>query len=105
MQYVLIEYVVRSTLVCSFKHSLYVTSCSLSLVPLFNKLVSLECSEFTVSVTLLPLRLTSDQKMSVCVEEEDRSEPPGSSCLSMKRDRSTSLPPDFSNEPGPSDTK
>ncbi|XP_040909736.1 NACHT, LRR and PYD domains-containing protein 14-like [Toxotes jaculatrix] len=45
--------------------------------------------------------------MSVCVEEEeDRAECPGSSCLSMKSDRSKDLhPPDFSNEPGPSDTK
>ncbi|KAI3376851.1 hypothetical protein L3Q82_000107 [Scortum barcoo] len=51
-------------------------------------------------------RLTSDQKMSVCVEEEeDRSESAGSSCLSMKSDRSKTPPPDFSNEPGPSDTK
>ncbi|KAI3376797.1 hypothetical protein L3Q82_000078 [Scortum barcoo] len=51
--------------------------------------------------------LTSDQKMSVCVEEEeDRSESAGSSCLSMKSDRSKELPPaEFSNEPGPSDTK
>ncbi|KAI3376808.1 hypothetical protein L3Q82_000093 [Scortum barcoo] len=53
------------------------------------------------------LGLTSDQKMSVCVEEEeDRSESAGSSCLSMKSDWSKDLnPPDFSNEPGPSDTK
>ncbi|XP_040911487.1 NLR family CARD domain-containing protein 3-like [Toxotes jaculatrix] len=45
--------------------------------------------------------------MSVCVEEEeDRAECPGSSCLSMKSDESRELnPPDFSNEPGPSDTK
>ncbi|KAI3376880.1 hypothetical protein L3Q82_000136 [Scortum barcoo] len=52
------------------------------------------------------IRLTSDQKMSVCVEEEeDRSESAGSSCLSMKSDRSKELPPaEFSNEPGPSDT-
>ncbi|KAI3376883.1 hypothetical protein L3Q82_000139 [Scortum barcoo] len=50
-------------------------------------------------------RLTSDQKMSVCVEEEeDRSESAGSSCLSMKSDRSKELHPVFSNEPGPSDT-
>ncbi|KAI3376811.1 hypothetical protein L3Q82_000096 [Scortum barcoo] len=52
------------------------------------------------------MRLTSDQKMSVCVEEEeDRSESAGSSCLSMKSDRSKDLnPAEFSNEPGPSDT-
>ncbi|XP_038547914.1 NLR family CARD domain-containing protein 3-like isoform X2 [Micropterus salmoides] len=44
--------------------------------------------------------------MSVCVEEEeDRAESAISSCLSMKSDRSRGHPPDFSNEPGPSDTK
>ncbi|XP_044030375.1 NLR family CARD domain-containing protein 3-like isoform X3 [Siniperca chuatsi] len=44
--------------------------------------------------------------MSVCVEEEeDRAESPGSSCLSLKSDRSKDLPPFFSDEPGPSDTK
>ncbi|XP_067435000.1 protein NLRC3-like isoform X2 [Thunnus thynnus] len=45
--------------------------------------------------------------MSVCVEEEeDRAGSPLSSCLSMKSDRSKEYPPpDFSNEPGPSDTK
>ncbi|XP_040909223.1 NACHT, LRR and PYD domains-containing protein 12-like, partial [Toxotes jaculatrix] len=45
--------------------------------------------------------------MSDCVEEEeDRAECPGSSCLSMKSDWSKEfVPPDFSNEPGPSDTK
>uniref|UniRef100_A0A8C4DWY5 Protein NLRC3 n=1 Tax=Dicentrarchus labrax TaxID=13489 RepID=A0A8C4DWY5_DICLA len=43
--------------------------------------------------------------MSVCVEEEeDRAESPVSSCLSMKSDESKDDPPDFSNEPGPSDT-
>ncbi|XP_073328426.1 protein NLRC3-like [Pagrus major] len=47
-------------------------------------------------------RLTSEQKMSVCVkEEEDRAESPGSSCLSMKSDWSKDPPPFFSNEPGP----
>ncbi|XP_044032086.1 NACHT, LRR and PYD domains-containing protein 12-like [Siniperca chuatsi] len=51
-------------------------------------------------------RLTEGQKMSVCVEEEeDRAESPGSSCLSLKSDWSKADPPDFSNEPGPSDTK
>ncbi|KAI3354920.1 hypothetical protein L3Q82_004719 [Scortum barcoo] len=55
---------------------------------------------------LQTLRLTSDQKMSVCVEEEeDRSESAGSSCLSLKSDGSLPRPPNFSNEPGPSDTK
>ncbi|XP_073347023.1 protein NLRC3-like [Pagrus major] len=44
--------------------------------------------------------------MSVCVnEEEDRAESPVSSCLSMKSDRSKHHPPDFSNEPGPSDSE
>ncbi|XP_073346552.1 NACHT, LRR and PYD domains-containing protein 3-like [Pagrus major] len=51
-------------------------------------------------------RLTSEQKMSVCVkEEEDRAESPVSSCLSMKSDRSKDPPPVFSNEPGPSDSE
>ncbi|XP_034084707.1 protein NLRC3-like isoform X2 [Gymnodraco acuticeps] len=36
-------------------------------------------------------------------EEEDTS--PVSSCLSLKSDRSKQEPPNFSNEPGPSDTK
>ncbi|KAI3354973.1 hypothetical protein L3Q82_004764 [Scortum barcoo] len=47
------------------------------------------------------------QKMSVCVEEEeDRSESAGSSCLSLESDGSKAfLPPFFSNEPGPSDSK
>uniref|UniRef100_UPI0037E78637 NACHT, LRR and PYD domains-containing protein 12-like n=1 Tax=Semicossyphus pulcher TaxID=241346 RepID=UPI0037E78637 len=44
--------------------------------------------------------------MSVCVEEEeDRAESGVSSCLSLKSERSKGLPPVFSNEPGPSDTK
>ncbi|XP_041816910.1 protein NLRC3-like [Chelmon rostratus] len=38
-------------------------------------------------------------------EEEDRAESSASSCLSMKSDRSKERPPDFSHEPGPSDTK
>ncbi|KAM7002931.1 NLR family CARD domain-containing protein 3-like isoform 2-T2 [Tautogolabrus adspersus] len=39
-------------------------------------------------------------------EEEDRAESPLSSCLSMKSDWSKGLlPPNFSNEPGPSDQK
>ncbi|KAL3054316.1 hypothetical protein OYC64_006610 [Pagothenia borchgrevinki] len=36
-------------------------------------------------------------------EEEDTSPVP--SCLSLKSDRSKDRPPNFSNEPGPSDTK
>ncbi|XP_030298881.1 uncharacterized protein LOC115597256 isoform X1 [Sparus aurata] len=44
--------------------------------------------------------------MSDCVkEEEERSESPGSSCPSLESDCSKLEPPDFSNEPGPSDTK
>ncbi|KAM7011936.1 protein NLRC3-like [Tautogolabrus adspersus] len=54
-----------------------------------------------VSVTVLPLRLTPDQNMNV----EDRAESPVPSCVSLKSDRSKGEPPDFSNEPGPSDTK
>ncbi|XP_067330971.1 NACHT, LRR and PYD domains-containing protein 12-like isoform X27 [Channa argus] len=42
------------------------------------------------------------QKME---EKKDRTESTGSSCLSMKSDRSRSIPPGFSNGPGPSDTK
>ncbi|XP_065812832.1 NACHT, LRR and PYD domains-containing protein 12 isoform X1 [Labrus bergylta] len=38
-------------------------------------------------------------------KEEDRAESPLSSCLSMKSDLSKDAPPDFSNEPGPSDQK
>ena len=56
------------------------------------------------SVTGLPLRL---QKMKNSEEEEDGAESLISniSCLSMKSDQSKDDPPDFSNEPGPSDTK
>ncbi|XP_053275592.1 NACHT, LRR and PYD domains-containing protein 12 isoform X6 [Pleuronectes platessa] len=43
--------------------------------------------------------------MSVQEEEEDRAESPGSSCLSLKSDRSMGERPNFSNEPGPSHTK
>ncbi|XP_039643396.1 NLR family CARD domain-containing protein 3-like isoform X4 [Perca fluviatilis] len=39
------------------------------------------------------------------LEEEDRSASPVSSCLSVKSDWSKDRPPDFSNEPRPSDTK
>ncbi|XP_044042707.1 NLR family CARD domain-containing protein 3-like isoform X2 [Siniperca chuatsi] len=53
-------------------------------------------------VTGSPLRL---EKMSYLEEEEDRSESPGSSCLSVKSDFSKEEPLNFSNEPGPSDTK
>ncbi|XP_045901396.1 NACHT, LRR and PYD domains-containing protein 14-like [Micropterus dolomieu] len=44
--------------------------------------------------------------MNVCVEEEeDRAESAGSTCLSMKSDRSKDQPLYFSNQPGPSDSK
>ncbi|XP_055362156.1 NACHT, LRR and PYD domains-containing protein 12-like isoform X3 [Betta splendens] len=43
--------------------------------------------------------------MSVCVEEEDGAESPGSRCVSMKNDWSRCEPPSFSPEPGASDTK
>ncbi|XP_018531979.2 uncharacterized protein LOC108883390 isoform X40 [Lates calcarifer] len=64
-------------------------------------LQSPDCRLETVSVTGLPLR---PEKMKDLEEEEDRAESPGSSCLSMKSDWSKDFPPDFSNEPGPSDT-
>ena len=57
------------------------------------------------SVTGLPLRLQKMKKEEEEEEEEDRAESVISSCLSMKSDRSNREPPDFSNEPGPSDTK
>ncbi|KAM9307010.1 NLR family CARD domain-containing protein 3-like isoform 2-T2 [Pholidichthys leucotaenia] len=38
-------------------------------------------------------------------EEEDRAESGGSTCLSMRSDRSNDHPPPFSDEPGPSDSK
>uniref|UniRef100_A0A671WTN3 NACHT domain-containing protein n=1 Tax=Sparus aurata TaxID=8175 RepID=A0A671WTN3_SPAAU len=42
----------------------------------------------------------------LCVEEEeDRAESPVSSCLSLRSDWSNNKPPDFRNEPGPSDTQ
>ncbi|XP_053169812.1 NACHT, LRR and PYD domains-containing protein 12-like [Scomber japonicus] len=53
------------------------------------------------NVTGLPLRLQKMKKK----EEEDGAESVISSCLSMKSDRSNGVPPTFSNEPGPSDTK
>ncbi|KAM8731895.1 protein NLRC3-like [Acanthopagrus schlegelii] len=51
-------------------------------------------------------RLRQVQKMSDCVEEEeDGAESAVSSCLSLKSDWSRGFPPDFSKEPGPSDTQ
>nr|WPK86735.1 NLRC3-like protein 130 [Sebastes schlegelii] len=59
-----------------------------------------------LSVPVLPLRLTSDQKMSDCVEEEeDRAESLVSGFVSMKSDRSKVDPLTFSDEPGPSESK
>ncbi|XP_030253856.1 NLR family CARD domain-containing protein 3-like [Sparus aurata] len=50
--------------------------------------------------------LSEVQKMSDCVEEEeDGAESAVSSCPSMKSDWSKEYPPDFSKEPGPSDTQ
>ncbi|XP_041816881.1 NACHT, LRR and PYD domains-containing protein 12-like isoform X3 [Chelmon rostratus] len=58
------------------------------------------------SLILSDIRLTSDQKMSVCVEEEeDRAESLVSNCLSMKSYFSKDEPLYFRREPGPSDTK
>ncbi|XP_073337161.1 uncharacterized protein [Pagrus major] len=51
------------------------------------------------------VKCEADLKMSVCVEEEDRAESPGSICPSMKSDWSKDEPLNFSTEPGPSDTK
>nr|WPK86682.1 NLRC3-like protein isoform_X11 [Sebastes schlegelii] len=52
------------------------------------------------------LLLTSDQKMIDCEEEEeDRAESLVSGCLTMKSDWSMSIPLNFSNEPGPSESK
>nr|WPK86603.1 NLRC3-like protein 57 [Sebastes schlegelii] len=51
-------------------------------------------------------RLTSDQKMIDCEEEEeDRAESLVSGCLTMKSDRSLDAALNFSNEPGPSESK
>ncbi|XP_053282636.1 NLR family CARD domain-containing protein 3-like [Pleuronectes platessa] len=50
-------------------------------------------------------RKVSRLKMSGYEEEEDRAESPGSSCLSLKSDRSMRTPPVFSKEPGPSHTE
>uniref|UniRef100_A0A3Q3ELZ9 NACHT domain-containing protein n=1 Tax=Labrus bergylta TaxID=56723 RepID=A0A3Q3ELZ9_9LABR len=64
------------------------------------------CVDLSVCVSVFPLRLTSDQNMDVCLEdEEDRAESPVPSCLSMKSDLSKDENPYFSKEPGPSDTK
>ncbi|XP_061569227.1 NACHT, LRR and PYD domains-containing protein 14-like isoform X12 [Cololabis saira] len=50
--------------------------------------------------------MTEVQKMDDCVEEEEeRPESPGSISPSMRSDRSKDYPPDFSKEPGPSDTE
>ena len=68
---------------------------------------SFVCFELTVSVTVLPLRLTEVQKMASLrlgsEEEEDRAESAVSSCLSMRSDWTKGKPLDFSN--GPSDTQ
>lgn len=51
------------------------------------------------------ITLTGIQKMSACVEEEDGSESPASSSLSVKSDCSKEDPLDFSDKPGPSDKR
>nr|WPK86724.1 NLRC3-like protein 143 [Sebastes schlegelii] len=57
-------------------------------------------------VTLIHVILTSDQKMSDCVEEEeDGAESLVSGCLSLKRDQSKDDPLTFSDEAGPSESK
>ncbi|XP_035985417.1 NLR family CARD domain-containing protein 3 isoform X2 [Fundulus heteroclitus] len=55
--------------------------------------------ERTIQTQMVPaeLRLTEVQEM------ENRAEPPGSSCPSMRSDRSKGKNPDFSEEPGPSE--
>nr|WPK86648.1 NLRC3-like protein 96 [Sebastes schlegelii] len=51
-------------------------------------------------------KLTSDQKMIDCEEEEeDRAESLVSDCVTMKSDQFKGNPPDFSTEPGPSESK
>ncbi|XP_035989502.1 NACHT, LRR and PYD domains-containing protein 12-like [Fundulus heteroclitus] len=61
--------------------------------------------ERTIQTQMVPaeLRLTEVQKMEDCDLKEDRAEPPGSSCPSMRSDWSRNRPPDFSKEPGPSE--
>uniref|UniRef100_A0AAZ1XP01 FISNA domain-containing protein n=1 Tax=Oreochromis aureus TaxID=47969 RepID=A0AAZ1XP01_OREAU len=46
-------------------------------------------------------RLTEVQKKMMMEEEEDRAESAGSSCPSVRSDRSKGQPPEFSGEPGP----
>ncbi|XP_015254136.1 PREDICTED: protein NLRC3-like isoform X2 [Cyprinodon variegatus] len=50
-------------------------------------------------------RLSEVQKMEDWDLKEDRAEPAGSSCPSMRSDLSKENPPDFSAEPGPSDSE
>ncbi|XP_055360693.1 NACHT, LRR and PYD domains-containing protein 12-like isoform X2 [Betta splendens] len=59
----------------------------------------------TLRSRCLALDLWLFQKMSVCVEEEDGAESPGSRCVIMKNDWSRCEPPSFRPEPGASDTK
>ncbi|GLD72468.1 NACHT, LRR and PYD domains-containing protein 12-like isoform X1 [Lates japonicus] len=52
------------------------------------------------------LRLTEVLEMADFVEKKDRTESPVPSCVSLKSGWSKQfIPPDFSNEPGPSDTQ
>ncbi|XP_073336531.1 LOW QUALITY PROTEIN: uncharacterized protein [Pagrus major] len=73
--------------------------------PVFTFTVSRHCSPGSCVLSSQFMFHLSDLKMSVCVEEEDRAESPGSICPSMKSDQSNDQPPAFSTEPGPSDTK
>uniref|UniRef100_A0A665TE83 NACHT domain-containing protein n=1 Tax=Echeneis naucrates TaxID=173247 RepID=A0A665TE83_ECHNA len=58
------------------------------------------------SQKVFPSQTDSILKMDCDEEEEARPESPGSTCLSLKSDWSKEFfPPDFSNEPGPSETK
>lgn len=50
-------------------------------------------------------RLTDVLKMEDWDLKKDTAEPPGPSCLSARTDNSKDVPPKFSNEPVPSDTK
>ncbi|CAI5657502.1 unnamed protein product [Oreochromis niloticus] len=58
-------------------------------------------TDFKVQSVSAAERLTEVHKKMMMEEEEDRAESAGSSCLSVRSDRSKGLPPDFSGEPGP----
>ncbi|CAI5657583.1 unnamed protein product [Oreochromis niloticus] len=56
---------------------------------------------FKVQTVSAAERLTEVHKKMMMEEEEDRAESAGSSCPSVRSDRSKRDPPDFSGEPGP----